>query len=174
MGLPKNLLEAAQDPSICARFLEKFEVSDGCWLWNAAKDQNGYGNFSVYGRSRGPVKAQRFSFAYHHQKDPDGFDVCHSCDNPPCINPAHLFLGTHHENMLDSKEKGRMKIASKGKKGSLNNQAKLTEVEVMKIIALIGSGVSNSGIARTFNVDRSTIYLIKTKKKWRHLHGESE
>ncbi len=89
------------------RFLSKFDVDaeSGCWVWNAATDRKGYGRLK---RGRHHVFAHRYAWEYAYGSIPDGLFVCHHCDNPPCVNVAHLFLGTNADNVLDMKRKGRV------------------------------------------------------------------
>ena len=94
------------------RFWKYVKKSEGCWIWTGAKKQGGYGVITVYRdedlRTHKRMLAHRLSWEIHNGKILDGLCVCHHCDNPPCVNPAHLFLGTMLDNTLDCYKKGRM------------------------------------------------------------------
>lgn len=94
---------------------------------------------------------------------PDGLQVLHRCDNPPCVRPDHLFLGTIMDNMHDKAQKGRTA------RGEKNGQAKLTPKQVRMIRKRIAAGETRTAIAADFHVTRTTIYFIATGKKWSHL-----
>lgn len=89
------------------RFLTKFLVDDGCWEWQAGKfesSKGGYGQFYYEGK---PIQAHRFSYMMFVNDIPEGLVVLHTCDNPPCVNPSHLTLGTHEDNAKDRESKLR-------------------------------------------------------------------
>lgn len=88
------------------RFWKYVKKTDVCWEWVGAKRTNGYGTLQVNGKS---VLAHRFSYAFHKGKIPSGLFVLHTCDNKPCVNPRHLWIGSAQDNMTDKMKKGRYK-----------------------------------------------------------------
>lgn len=93
-------------PSLEEIFREKYKINEqtGCWEWTAGKNSDGYGNFNY---NKKTIRAHRASYLMHKGEIPKGIMVCHHCDNPPCVNPEHLFLGTAKDNDQDSRTKGR-------------------------------------------------------------------
>ena len=128
---------------------------DDCWLWTAARGGNGYGLFRI-GRIVQP--AHRFSWEIHNGPIPEGLFVLHRCDNPLCVNPAHLFLGTQADNMADRNAKGRTS------RGEAHGEAKLTEAQVREIRA---SRESQRAIAKRLGVAQTTISDIRKGKTWK-------
>lgn len=140
-------------------FWKKVDVrgDDECWEWQAGKDR-GYGRFRMDMRK---MSAHRFALSTVQDVPADMF-VCHACDNRACCNPAHLFVGTHADNMKDMKEKGR----SYTPPGELHHRTTLIECEVHFIKH---SDISNKRLAEIFEVSRNTIVQIKSGKRWGHV-----
>lgn len=159
------------------------EPNSGCWLWTGATNKSGYADMGV---GRFVEKAARVSiFAY---KGPlgDGHDACHHCDNPPCVNPDHLFSGTRSENVRDMVRKGRClrrgdprlahgdRNGSRAKpeshpKGERHGCAILTEDRVREIAAMVASGRTRVSVARELGISATTVAQIARKETWRHL-----
>ena len=144
-----------------ARFWAKIDRADdpdACWNWTAAFTKEGYGQMWRNGRYH---VASRVSFELAYGPFPDDLKVCHTCDNPPCVNPRHLFLGTHLDNMRDMANKKR--AAHHEGHGS----HKLTEADVSNIRALLSQGAEQRAIARLYGVCDATVSNIKTGRYWR-------
>jgi ribosome-binding protein aMBF1 (putative translation factor) len=105
--------------------------------------------------------AHRISWQLHNGPIPPGMFVCHRCDNPPCVNPDHLFLGTHADNLRDASRKGRMRL------GANNINAKLSEDTVRIIRALSASGLSQNTLSKQFGVAQVTIHKIIHRQLWK-------
>jgi len=148
------------------RFWKKVDMQgkDDCWLWIAGKDGYGYGAQNIDGRI---VKAHRISWKIHNGNIPSGLDVLHDCDTPACVNPKHLWVGTHTENMNDKNRKGRNGFPSL--KGEEHGNAKLTDVLVLEIRAEAKRGRSKKWMAKKYNVDPSTISDVVRRKSWKHV-----
>jgi hypothetical protein len=136
------------------RFIEKFRLGDGCWEWSGSRNREGYGVAFV----DGSTPAHRLSWETFVGLIPDGMVVCHKCDNPPCVNPDHLFLGTRADNNADRDRKKRH-VALRGER---NGWARLTSGDVAVIR---GSGTAVD-LSRRFGVSVRHIYNIKSGKVW--------
>ena len=136
------------------RFWQKVRVEDGCWEWTASRHYKGYGWFRVGDRME---KAHRVSYLLHHGPIPEGMSVLHKCDNPACVRPDHIFLGTQQENIADMVRKGRV---------SRGPGSTLTDADVLAIRA---SGKSNTELARLYGQDQSTISRVRNRRTRRYL-----
>lgn len=180
------------------RFNAKVQKSDGCWTWSGAVKckERPYGQFSVGKRK---VKAHRAAWMLANGPIPSALHVLHRCDNPRCVNPSHLFLGTHQDNMADMNEKGR-RTAQSGeawhashppesfprgdavwtrrnpelvRRGSACHLAKLTEDQVADIRHTWASTKKKYGLRRdlaaAYDVDKTLIWQIVTNRIWTHV-----
>ena len=142
--------------------VDKDENPNSCWNWTASGDSHGYGTISWGSRQRGNEKAHRISYEIHHGPIPDGMFVCHSCDNPACVNPAHLWLGTHADNMRDMFRKNRRKAA----RGMLNGKSKLTDDQVKQIRKRYAKGgILQRELAEEYGVSDTQISAIITMQR---------
>lgn len=137
---------------------------DDCWLWTGSLNTNGYG--SIYnGRRRGQgkrgVAAHRVAWELAHGTIPPAMGVLHRCDNPPCVNPSHLFLGRQRENVRDMMEKGR-----DGFSGERNPHARLTDAQIQEIRTSTEPG---RAIAKRLGVSCPTISEVRRRKLWKHV-----
>ena len=145
------------------RFWSKVNKSTGCWNWTAAKSKKGYGRFKLNGKLESP---HVISYQLFYNEETKGKDVCHKCDNPSCVNPRHLFLGSRSDNMMDCSNKNRLYISQL--KGINHPSSKLTEEDVLKIKELIPNHTLKE-IGQMFNVKHQTISKIKQGKLWGHI-----
>ena len=150
------------------RFDAKFVrgTPDDCWLWLGAKQGHGYGAFMVHSGD-GTIGAHRFAWTRANGPIPEGMHVLHRCDTPSCVNPAHLFLGTHAENMADRSRKGRQARLA----GELAGMAKLNDVAVRVIRHLHARGVSTRALQEAYGITKSTVCQIVIGDTWRHIGG---
>jgi len=163
-----NILVQSKD-----RFWSKVEkIKNSCWLWKGYKYNSGYGFFTIMkNRIIYETGAHRASFILDNniEKIPDGYCVCHKCDNKICVNPSHLFLGTIAENNVDMVNKGRA-CFPKPRIGSKNSHAILNELQVRIIKRLLEDNcLTIKEMAKIFNVSKQIIYNIKIKRTWRHI-----
>lgn len=134
---------------------------DRCWQWTASVLQDGYGQFGVNGST---TRAHRYSWELYNGKIPDGLSVLHHCDNQLCVNPKHLFLGTHRQNMLDMTNKKRQA------KGEQQHLAKLTTKDVLELRRLHKTGkFSRLQIAAMFGISVQNVGCIIKRYTWKHV-----
>ena len=150
------------------RFWPKVNKTDGCWLWIGAISTAGYGR--IY-KDHAVQPAHRASYEIHRGPIPANSFVCHHCDNPPCVNPDHLFLGNNSDNMKDMWNKKRSPM--KPFHGEESNLARLSASQVLEIIKLRENGLSGANVARMFRVTPGHVRLIIRKEVWSHLHNSN-
>jgi hypothetical protein len=151
-----------------ALFWTRIRKSDGCWEWQGCKSTAGYGKA---GRDR---LAHRVAWELTNGPIPEGLCVCHTCDNPPCCNPDHLFLGTHADNMADKVAKGRQPSGEHHHwrrlevptRGECNPSAKLTRAQVIDIRIRYGAGEPPRPLATEYGVCPETIASIVKGRSW--------
>lgn len=177
--------------SDASRFMGHVEKSDQCWRWLACTDQYGYGITSIRGKSQ---KAHRVSYRIFKGDIPPGLLVMHSCDNPSCVNPDHLSVGTYKDNTADAVKKGRMASGDKNgsrihrdrmprgdasfarrhpelmPRGESNGRSRLSENSVIEIRKLYATGMySNRLLASKYNVVHQLISRIIRREIWTHI-----
>ncbi len=141
--------------SLYRRFWDKVTVGDECWDWDASRHQQGYGLFGYRGHLE---RAHRMMWQLHHGEPALDFFVLHRCDNPSCVRPSHLFLGTHQDNMRDKVSKRRQT------RGESVNTAKLTREQARTIRV---DERPNPAIAKEFGITTSVVCGIKHGRVWR-------
>lgn len=142
-----------------------------CWEWTGNRSVRGYGQLRVDGRT---VRAHRLAYELTHGPIPPGLMICHSCDNPPCCNPAHLWAGTARDNNHDMVAKGRHRRRAdesnaKFARGEKHGSAKLTATDVRQIRQRVSDGERQAKIAREFGVGKDLIWQIKERRIWTHV-----
>jgi hypothetical protein len=153
------------DQILVKRFREKVEVAGAneCWNWTASTAGKGYGQIKVPGTRR-QVYAHRLSYELHIGPVPAGLMVLHICDNPRCVNPKHLFLGTGADNLADMASKGRHLY------GERNTEHRLTETQARSIFALSAAGWSQHRIAKKLGIGQPHVGRILRGERWRHIY----
>jgi len=140
------------------KFLNSIDKTKDCWFWIGNKNAEGYGRVVCKKES---YRAHRVAWEVYNREIPKGMLVCHKCDNPSCVNPKHLFLGTDADNSSDKVKKKRHSFGEK------HPNAKLTEIDVWKIREIYGGReLSQDKIALLFGVSQHSISLIVRNKSW--------
>jgi hypothetical protein len=141
-------------------FWSRVRIGDGCWEWTRTRSR-GYGHVRFDGKT---WKAHRLAWEFANGSSAAGKAVCHRCDNPGCVRPSHLFLGTNADNLADMAAKGR------STRGEANNTTKLTEAQVRTIREQYAAGeVSQLELGRRHGVNQTAISGLIRRKTWAHV-----
>ena len=147
--------------NIISRFWSKVNKTDSCWLWTAGTERRGYGHYWLNGKT---IKAHRYSYSLTNGPIPSNMVICHTCDNPSCVNPDHLFLGTTLDNIQDRQSKNRQA------KGSKSSKSKLNATQVLEIRNLYATtNTTCKELANKYNVSDNAIRLIIVRRNWKHI-----
>lgn len=140
-----------------AEFYRWVDQSGDCWLWTGARDRDGYGAFGFQGKMR---RAHRVALELEGVEIPPGHYACHTCDNPSCVRPAHLYPGTPTDNMRDAVNRNRVL------NGERNPHAKLT-ADLVRYIRKSSEGCGD--LAARFGVTHGAVSMARSRKTWRHI-----
>jgi hypothetical protein len=163
-------------PRFWAKVRDAFSPDDRCWEWIGRQDKDGYGKFEP--RPGKVVFAHRYIYESQIGLIEKGALICHTCDNPPCVNPAHLFSGTNADNQQDAARKGRMASGLRNgahvrperrPRGEQHGGAKLTSEAVIDIRVRVGKGEQRLALAQEFGVSPSLIGKIARGQGWAHV-----
>jgi hypothetical protein len=141
------------------------EISNGCWEWTGTLDKDGYARL-------GGRRASRLAWELENGPVESGLWVLHTCDNPACVNPKHLFLGTPADNTADSRLKGRhnwQRALPKTCRGMQQGRSKLTDARVNEIRSRYAGGESQRTLAAIFNVSKAVVQRVVTGQRWKHV-----
>ena len=168
-----EIILSESDKQRFLKYVDKKDNPDECWNWKASLYKNGYGQFGI---KRIKHQAHRISWVLHNGEIPfidshNGMCVLHKCDNPACVNPSHLFLGTHSDNVRDMVNKGRGFIPHpRPQRGEANVNHKLTEQQVIDIRdKYIPRIYTQYKLAAEYGIKQSTVSEIISRKKWDHI-----
>lgn len=165
-----------------AAFWSKVDTSGDCWLWQGRRDADGYGRFGIWGR--GDLRTNRYVWEITHGPIPDDLWVLHKCDNPACVRPDHLFLGTVLDNNADMLAKGRQvgqrlvqdpdpewrgDPTHDNRRGEKHGEAKLTEDAVREIRRRRAEGEILRVLAAEFGVSDGLVRAVVYRRAWRHV-----
>ncbi len=141
---------------------------NGCWIWIGEKNKCGYGRICIGRNEKGGLlrkRTHRISYEIFKDEIPKGMLVCHKCDNPPCFNPDHLFIGTHLDNVRDCIKKGRSNTCFKN--GVRNPAYKMNPDSVIKLrFDLKNSGLSTRKLAKLYGISQPLVSMIGNRKIW--------
>ena len=144
------------------RFWNKVDITDGCWEWKGSTNNRGYGSIKIAADKT--IGVHRFAYSLMYGSIPEGMCICHHCDNPRCVKPSHLFLGTRSDNMKDSVAKGRM-----NNRGEENPNSRLFKEDVYEIRRLHSLGVPQKLLSKMWEIASPQINRIVRMNGWKHI-----
>ncbi len=156
-GFSRSAEAAKKRPTIQAEFERRVQQSDGCWEWTGLKDKDGYGLLSYARRN---YRANKLALQFDGRPVPAGMYACHTCDNPGCVRPSHLYPGTPQQNADDAY------VRDRNQRGERHYAAKLRDNDIKTTRS---SFETDEDIARIYGVSRSNISQIRSRKTWRHV-----
>lgn len=160
----ETLKRGPKPATIKQLFWSKVQKTPDCWLWTGSKTRGGYGLLvHCVNNKKTPWRAHRLSFVLHNETIPPETLVLHKCDNPACVRPSHLFLGSHNDNVMDKVRKNRQS------RGEGNKSAKLTAAQVYTIRYMRKWGFTYKEIAVSYGVSISPIRDICKGYAWKHV-----
>jgi len=149
------------------RFWNKVDKTKNCWEWRGAHNQKGYGRFHLESKTYSAHRISAFWAGILPNLHSKLF-VCHQCDNPSCVNPQHLFVGTQKDNMQDCIQKGRR--ISRGQQGVMHPKAKLLDQDILEMRSLYKQGnITYQNLGIRFHISKSQAYKIVNKRSWTHI-----
>lgn len=158
-GCLRSINRKNYDADMKNKLLAKIKYINDCWEWQGSLHRQGYGHFPY---KRKILLAHRVSWNLFNGYIPENIKVCHKCDNPKCINPEHLFLGSQKENVDDMFQKKR-----KDHQGEKHPRAKLTKEKVLEIRQMIEKGISQEIICKKYNITNGHVGSIKHRRTWK-------
>ena len=160
MGPPRIATEEERH----SKFWARVDKSGDCWLWTGTKTRGGYGMIRWrVGARTDSYRAHRYAYAEVYGAIPEGAEVCHHCDNPACVRPEHLFVGSRTDNVRDMLDKGRES------RGENRYNAKLTADDVIAIRSMRERGIELKQIAAVYGVNKTTVFTICKRSTWKHI-----
>ena len=166
------------DPVFVERFIARIDKTGDCWMWTGSRTKAGYGQLQYRRVSQQPLLAHRVAWELRFGSAPGKLHVLHHCDNPACVRPEHLFLGTQKDNNTDRTRKGRtasgdrngartqpkknpfVRNRGSGLLGEKHPQAKLSNAEVDDLLQRFAAGENRSGLAREFGISVTHVYRL--------------
>lgn len=163
----RSWLDYSSKETLFDSILQKTKTVNGCWVWQGATTKG-------YGRTQ-PRPNEKYirvhKFVYEHIYGKTDLSICHHCDNPSCINPAHLFAGTHQQNMTDKALKKRAINGAHIVNGENCHLSKLTKEQVLKIVELCNNGMRQIDVSNKLDISKSLISAIMCGRSWGRTTG---